>query len=615
MILLLLFLAVFSKQQRFLAVEASPTSSESVAVSKPIPASAQVVVPATTILKHGSPFLVRSLPWTCLQQRQYSKKSSQVVLSARTLSRPTTAASFVITPPTNDFGSVRSVAGSIDLGRISSSHHCLTTRTDTLRSISMMSKQSMNNEHDKNSSRIIEEKNCNESIGRNSGTNKILTSEWEGPTGERDSLERLCSVSLRACEIMTPLVSGIYQQLLVLSKPKNYSNTTGTDNTRSDKKGLVQKVKQDNSAFTIADGMVQRLLINVLFSHALFRDIVGEEDDGDDDDDVETDATSQEWWYQVQGLSIPEDLQSLVDSTRVQIESLATEYLKNERDGHHPYQHLTVFIDPIDGTREFSTGKGEQCSICIGFANEHGNAVAGVVYRPLTHPMPTWVAGAKCEGYAVSEFYGKDPMVGVSAIGKEQGGLLTSNGAISPFVESLLTEMQLPRIKSGGAGNKMMLLLDNSIQNCETNDNIGTQDSMLYIQDRGVSRWDTCAAEACLDAFGGRLLKLTEFLDSNDKHVNETGDGHETKMLYTYLASKTNLDFVSGSANLTKYNSALDNEQLQTDQKAVRVEQVKPYANLCGLVAFGKEWNTPERRQILHRAIVRAAKMNSPSFD
>ena len=32
------------------------------------------------------------------------------------------------------------------------------------------------------------------------------------------------------------------------------------------------------------------------------------------------------------------------------------------------YAGLVCFVDPIDGTREFCTGKGEQCSICIGFA-------------------------------------------------------------------------------------------------------------------------------------------------------------------------------------------------------------------------------------------------------
>ena len=57
------------------------------------------------------------------------------------------------------------------------------------------------------------------------------------------------------------------------------------------------------------------------------------------------------------------------------------------------YDDITVFIDPIDGTREFSTGLGEQCSICIGFSDAAGAPVAGIVYRPITDP-PTFAAGS-----------------------------------------------------------------------------------------------------------------------------------------------------------------------------------------------------------------------------
>ena len=85
------------------------------------------------------------------------------------------------------------------------------------------------------------------------------------------------------------------------------------------------------------------------------------------------------------------------------------------------------------------------------------------------------------------------------------GSLLSSNGSISPFVESLIEELKFERVKSGGAGNKMMMLLENSIPG---NDVDG---SMLYIQDRSVLRWDTCATEAILENFGGKLIMLTHF--------------------------------------------------------------------------------------------------------
>eukprot|EP00579_Thalassiosira_antarctica_P003464 CAMPEP_0201906484 /NCGR_PEP_ID=MMETSP0902-20130614/57046_1 /ASSEMBLY_ACC=CAM_ASM_000551 /TAXON_ID=420261 /ORGANISM="Thalassiosira antarctica, Strain CCMP982" /LENGTH=450 /DNA_ID=CAMNT_0048440623 /DNA_START=91 /DNA_END=1443 /DNA_ORIENTATION=- len=438
--------------------------------------------------------------------------------------------------------------------------------------------------------------------------------DWLGPTGTPGSLERLCSISLRACQLMNPLIAAIYQQLV---------SSNQRDGKNAPEKSTVKKVKQDNSAFTIADGMVQRLLIKVLFSQIKFRDIVGEEEEEHDEGKEKEDDNTDEWWSQVEGLTIPQELRPLVDSTRSELESLAGEYLSpdNNNSGelcNHYYERLTVFIDPIDGTREFSSGKGEQCSVCIGFADEHGKSVGGVVYRPLSLPKPTWVAGAKSERYAVCDF-GEKQIVstnndkdgiadGTFSADKMGGSLLSSNGSISPFVESLIEELKFERVKSGGAGNKMMMLLENSISG---NDVDG---SMLYIQDRGVSRWDTCAAEAILESFGGKLMKLTHFVES--KEEEEKRRKQKDGEFYTYLASQTNLDFIPGTANLTKYNCraspAID---LQPNQKALDVDRVKPYSNLCGLVALGREWNTIEGTIHIKEAMRRAATRNPPSFD
>jgi len=353
-------------------------------------------------------------------------------------------------------------------------------------------------------------------------------------------LETLCSISLRACDLMTPLITSIYDELILSA------SSSGSDD--------VKKVKGDNSAFTIADGTVQRLLIKCLFSNVKFRDVVGEEEE-EEGEGEEDDIIDDNWWYQVQGLTIPKHIQPLVDSTRLEIESLA-KLLLVSNSNHAYYEKLTVFIDPIDGTREFTNGKGEQCSICIGFADEYGKAIAGVVYRPLSKPSPT----------------------------------------------SLIEELEVPRIKAGGAGNKMMMLLQQSISVANDGEESDTHHGHLYIQDRGVSRWDSCAAEACLEAFGGQLLKLTKFL-------GEEEDGY-----YTYLASKTNLDFIPNTANLTKYNSNLK-DLPSPAQKAQDVCQVKAYSNLCGLVAFGKEFNTQDGRKYLQDAIRKAAAINPPSLD
>lgn len=262
------------------------------------------------------------------------------------------------------------------------------------------------------------------------------TTEEEGAPG---SLRLLCTISLRACEVMTPLISTIYNDL-----SKN-----------------EVKAKQDNSAFTIADGLVQRLLY-VLFESVQFRGIVGEEETSP------LSADEESWTHQVDGMTIPKHILPIVQTAKSEIETLAGSLCGD-------YSKISVFIDPIDGTKEFSTGKGEQCSICIGFADENGKAVGGVVYRPLTL-NPTWAAGAISEQYVVHNF-------DLNAHLQDDEGLLTSNGSISTFIESLMIELGMKRVKAGGAGNKMLLLLERSLQLA----NNSPMSSMLYIQDRGVS--------------------------------------------------------------------------------------------------------------------------------
>ena len=275
-------------------------------------------------------------------------------------------------------------------------------------------------------------------------------------TGDPGSLERLCTVTVRACQLMRPLISAIYDEL---GQPST-SSDLGGGLLPSDEGGassssaaaavvVVQKAKEDGSAFTIADGLVQRLLVDELFSRVPFRDVVGEEEedegaggggDGDSRGGAAVDARDgdERSWSRVNGLTVPMHLRSMVESTRSSVGSLAEESLLARGGGGASsssgsddddddrrcryYRDLTVFIDPIDGTKEFSTGTmGGQCSVCVGFANGMGRAVGGVVYRPLSQPSPspsdggggpdggapsgpTWAAGALSEGYAACDF-------------------------------------------------------------------------------------------------------------------------------------------------------------------------------------------------------------------
>jgi 3'(2'), 5'-bisphosphate nucleotidase len=80
-----------------------------------------------------------------------------------------------------------------------------------------------------------------------------------------------------------------------------------------------------------------------------------------------------------------------VDATLLRMQQLSS------RIDATRYKQLTVFVDPIDGTREFATGRGECVTVLLGYNDPAGRPAAGIVYRPLTQPA-TWAAGALQEG-------------------------------------------------------------------------------------------------------------------------------------------------------------------------------------------------------------------------
>ena len=151
---------------------------------------------------------------------------------------------------------------------------------------------------------------------------------------------------------------------------------------------------------------------------------------------------------------------------------------------------------------------------------------------------------------------------------------------------SLAEELRLPLCRAGGAGNKMLLLLEGA--------------AACYLQDRGVSRWDTCAAEAVLAAHGGVLVKLSRFAAAQQLAP------------YTYRRTTTNLDVEPGLAALTKYNAAVAVEGADAP-RAQTAEQLQPYANVCGLLALPAGGQAALARY--HAAIVRVSETTPPEYD
>jgi 3'(2'), 5'-bisphosphate nucleotidase len=144
-------------------------------------------------------------------------------------------------------------------------------------------------------------------------------------------------------------------------------------------------------------------------------------------------------------------------------------------------------IDPMDGTREFISRRGE-FAVMIGLAVD-GQAQLGTVYQPTEDKLYFAAPGAGCH----LSCRGVTKQLLVS----DRSDLTLATMALSRSHLSQSTEMIRQRlgigqtIQTGSLGIKIGLI-------CEARADI-------YVQGRGTSLWDTCGPEAILREAGGKL--------------------------------------------------------------------------------------------------------------
>ena len=85
------------------------------------------------------------------------------------------------------------------------------------------------------------------------------------------------------------------------------------------------------------------MFINHLFAGNKFAQIVGEED--------ESVINILEKPYMVDDLVVPDEFNAIIATTLKEIDQIGT------RIDSNLYKAMTVFVDPIDGTREFATAQ------------------------------------------------------------------------------------------------------------------------------------------------------------------------------------------------------------------------------------------------------------------
>ncbi|MEQ2291884.1 3'(2'),5'-bisphosphate nucleotidase 1 [Ameca splendens] len=174
-------------------------------------------------------------------------------------------------------------------------------------------------------------------------------------------------------------------------------------------------------------------------------------------------------------------------------------------------EELVVWVDPLDGTKEYTEGLLDNVTVLIGIAYG-GRAIAGVINQPFYN----YQLGAEAD-------FGRTMwgMLGLGAFGfqlqevpADKRIVTTTRSHSNKTVTDCVNAMEPHEvIRVGGAGNKIIQLIEGKA-------------SAYVFASPGCKKWDTCAPEAILHAVGGKLTDMcgnAYRYNADVKHMNSAG--------------------------------------------------------------------------------------------
>ncbi|CAB3245733.1 unnamed protein product [Arctia plantaginis] len=248
--------------------------------------------------------------------------------------------------------------------------------------------------------------------------------------------------------------------------------------------GIIEKGKDDYQ--TEADRSAQRCIIASLSAQYPKLTIIGEEESSGNEGEIANDWLVSEPDKELLSLKCPANLQSIKE------------------------EDIVVWVDPLDGTSEYTQGFLEHVTVLIGIS-VNDKPVAGVIHQPYYKTM-----------------VGSEKIIGRTIWGLQEAGvggftptpppdslvITTTRSHSNPAVEKALQVMNATQIlRVGGAGYKVLLLLEGKA-------------SVYVFASPGCKKWDTCAPEAVLAAAGGKLTDICGNFykyGSSVTHPNKTG--------------------------------------------------------------------------------------------
>ncbi|ESO87715.1 hypothetical protein LOTGIDRAFT_127279 [Lottia gigantea] len=230
--------------------------------------------------------------------------------------------------------------------------------------------------------------------------------------------------------------------------------------------GIVEKGKNDFQ--TQADRSAQRCIVASLHRQFPKVSIFGEED-LDPTEKIEPDFIETNYDEEVLTKNCPEYLQNVTD------------------------EEIVIWVDPLDGTAEYTQGYLDHVTVLIGVAVK-GTAVGGVIYQPYyNYQEPPEVKRGRCIWGVV----GLDSFGFTHTSPPADKNIITTSRSHSNRIVTESVEACEPTevVRVGGAGHKVLLLIEGKVH-------------AYVFASPGCKKWDTCAPEAVLHAVGGTLTDM-----------------------------------------------------------------------------------------------------------
>ncbi|XP_047223938.1 inositol monophosphatase 3 isoform X1 [Girardinichthys multiradiatus] len=182
--------------------------------------------------------------------------------------------------------------------------------------------------------------------------------------------------------------------------------------------------------------------------------------------------------------------------------------LKLEKGREVSADSITVWIDPLDATQEYTEKLVKYVTTMVCVALE-GKPVIGVIHQPFTGFTAWAMVGQGTNMASRSDYNVNPPKVIVSR---------SHSGEVTNFLHTAFGN-STTIIPAGGAGYKVLSLLKMHSGQPEPID-----EADVYVHITYIKKWDICAGAALLNALGGHMTTLKgENIDYSGTPLNKGG--------------------------------------------------------------------------------------------